>query len=64
MGVALYVVLEKAVPGLDASFVCGKSLAKAQRRIPPRRDSDVAEPWLPTACQGTKGARWHRRSGP
>jgi hypothetical protein len=33
MGVALYVALEKEVPGFDASSVCGKCLARAQRRL-------------------------------
>jgi hypothetical protein len=33
MGLALYVALEKEVPGVDASSVCGKALAKAQARL-------------------------------
>ncbi len=33
MGVALYVALEKEVPGFDASSVCGKSLAGAQEEL-------------------------------
>jgi hypothetical protein len=33
MGVALYVALEKVVPGFDASSVCGKFLAKAQTSL-------------------------------
>jgi hypothetical protein len=33
MGVALYVALEKEVPGFDASSVCGKCLEKAQTKL-------------------------------
>jgi hypothetical protein len=33
MGVALYVALEKEIPGFDASSVCGKFLEKAQTRL-------------------------------
>ena len=33
MGVALYVALEKEVPGFDASSVCGKRLEKAQEKL-------------------------------
>jgi hypothetical protein len=33
MSVALYVALEKEVPGFDASSVCGKFLEKAQARL-------------------------------
>jgi hypothetical protein len=33
MGVALYVALEKEVPGFDASSGCGKVLERAQRQI-------------------------------
>jgi hypothetical protein len=33
MSVALYVALEKEVPGFDASSVCGKLLAKAQESL-------------------------------
>jgi hypothetical protein len=33
MGVALYVALEKEIPGFDASSVCGKRLEKAQERL-------------------------------
>jgi hypothetical protein len=33
MGVALYVALEKEVPGFDASSVWGKCLEKAQTRL-------------------------------
>jgi hypothetical protein len=33
MSVALYVALEKEVPGFDASSVCGKRLEKAQARL-------------------------------
>ena len=33
MGVALYIALEKEIPGFDASSVCGKHLEKAQERL-------------------------------
>ena len=33
MSLALYVALEKEIPGFDASSVCGKLLAKAQRKL-------------------------------
>jgi hypothetical protein len=33
MGVALYVALEKEIPGFDASSVSGKLLAKAQKKL-------------------------------
>jgi hypothetical protein len=33
MGVALYIALEKEIPGFDASSVCGKCLARAQTRL-------------------------------
>jgi hypothetical protein len=33
MGVALYVTLEQEIPGIDASTVCGKFLAKAQTKL-------------------------------
>ncbi len=33
MGVALYVALEKEIPGFDASSVSGKFLAKAQKKL-------------------------------
>ena len=33
MGVALYVALEKEIPGFDASSVCGKCLEKVQSRL-------------------------------
>ncbi len=33
MSVALYIALEKPIPGFDASSVCGKSLEKAHARL-------------------------------
>src|SRR5437764_586472 len=33
MGVALFVALEKEIPGFDASSVCGKFLTKVQTRL-------------------------------
>jgi hypothetical protein len=33
MSVAIYVALEKEIPGFDASSVCGKCLEKAQARL-------------------------------
>jgi hypothetical protein len=33
MSVALYVALEKEIPGIDASSVCGKHLEKVQKKL-------------------------------
>ncbi len=33
MSVALYIALEKEIPGFDASSVCGKHLEKAQAKL-------------------------------
>jgi hypothetical protein len=33
MSVALYVALERDVPGIDASAVCGKFLSRAQKQL-------------------------------